>query len=225
MPELHLVLADGWGSLVWVTILILWFLNAIVKSLQGGNKGPAEGGGQVRPARPQPLGKPEDQSLRKEIEKFLQQLSGEKSSDTVTPPMSRSEGKDKEVSRPLSTAPKRTKPRKSNREEVKTDKAKVTSGLRKHTEIEKTVTPHLGDGVTKHVQQHLQLHVEPTITRHSSFDIEQQVRSHLGEPHAALSTPHSYHPEHPFLAVLRRPQDVRQALLLSELLSKPLSLR
>jgi len=91
-----------------------------------------------------------------------------------------------------------------------------------------------GSGVGAHVDTFIGQHVKSNIGNQFSesvkTDISDQVRSHLGEdrdrPSApAAATTHGSAAAGDLLLALRSPQGVRQAILISEVLSKPKALR
>ncbi len=91
-----------------------------------------------------------------------------------------------------------------------------------------------GSGVGSHVDsfigQHVNSHIGKQIGDAVQRDINDQVRSHLGEdknkqaPPAATST-HGSAAAGDLLKALRSPEGVRQAILISEVLGKPKALR
>ena len=91
-----------------------------------------------------------------------------------------------------------------------------------------------GSGVGAHVEsfigQHVRSHIGNQIDDSVKNDISNQVRSHLGEDKSKLSAPtaattHGSAAAGDLLLALRSPQGVRQAILISEVLSKPKALR
>ena len=91
-----------------------------------------------------------------------------------------------------------------------------------------------GSGVGAHVDsfigQHVKSHIGNQLSDSVKTDINDQVRSHLGEdknrPTApTAATTHGSAAAGDLLLALRSPQGVRQAILLSEVLSKPKALR
>ncbi len=91
-----------------------------------------------------------------------------------------------------------------------------------------------GSGVGAHVDsfigQHVKSHIGNQIQESVKSDISNQVKSHLGErsnpdPTAAAATAHGSVAAADILAALRNPAGVRQAILMSEILSKPKALR
>ena len=91
-----------------------------------------------------------------------------------------------------------------------------------------------GSGVGAHVAtfigQHVKSHIGNQLSDTIKTDISDQVRSHLGEDKNKPSMPtaattHGSAAAGDLLLALRSPQGVRQAILISEVLSKPKALR
>lgn len=90
-----------------------------------------------------------------------------------------------------------------------------------------------GSGVGAHVEayigQHVKSHIGKQIGDAVKTDISDQVRSHLGDDRnsqsATTSTTHGSSAAAELLRALRSPEGVRQAILISEVLSKPKALR
>ena len=91
-----------------------------------------------------------------------------------------------------------------------------------------------GSGVGAHVDtfigQHVKSHIGNQLSDSVKTDISDQVRSHLGEDRDRPSAPtaattHGSAAAGDLLLALRSPQGVRQAILISEVLSKPKALR
>jgi len=91
-----------------------------------------------------------------------------------------------------------------------------------------------GSGVGSHVDtfigQHVKSHIGNQLADSVKTDISDQVRSHLGEDKNRPSAPtaattHGSAAAGDLLLALRSPQGVRQAILISEVLSKPKALR
>lgn len=91
-----------------------------------------------------------------------------------------------------------------------------------------------GSGVGAHVDsfigQHVKSHIGHQLSDAVTMDITDQVRSHLGEDKNRPSGPtaattHGSAAAGDLLLALRSPQGVRQAILISEVLSRPKSLR
>lgn len=94
--------------------------------------------------------------------------------------------------------------------------------------------PPRGSGVGSHVDsyisQHVKSHIGQQIGDAVKNDISDQVRSHLGEdknkPTApGAATTHGSAAAGDLLSALRSPQGVRQAIMISEVLGRPKSLR
>lgn len=91
-----------------------------------------------------------------------------------------------------------------------------------------------GSGVGSHVDSfigdHVKSHIGHQIKESVKNDVSDQVRNHLGERSntdatAAAATAHGSVAAADILAALRNPAGVRQAILMSEILSKPKALR
>ena len=91
-----------------------------------------------------------------------------------------------------------------------------------------------GSGVGAHVDtfigQHVKSHIGHQIDTSVKNDISDQVRSHLGEGNkpdttSATATSHGSGAAADLLSALRSPAGVKQAILMSEILSKPQALR
>lgn len=91
-----------------------------------------------------------------------------------------------------------------------------------------------GTGVGSHVEefinQHVKSHIGNQIEASVKSDIRDQVKNHLGEKSSpdttsASSTSHGSAAAADLLTALRSPGGVRQAILMSEILSKPKALR
>ncbi len=88
----------------------------------------------------------------------------------------------------------------------------------------------VGAHVASYIGQHVKTHIGNQIGDSVKNDISDQVRSHLGEdknkPTApTVDTTHGSVAAGNLLSALRSPQGVRQAILISEVLSKPKALR
>ena len=88
----------------------------------------------------------------------------------------------------------------------------------------------VGEHVDSYIGQHVKSHIGHQIGDAVKNDISDQVRSHLGEdknkPTAPSSaTTHGSVAAGDLLLALRSPQGVKQAILISEVLSKPKALR
>jgi hypothetical protein len=213
LPPYTIVLAAE-GGVVFVIVLIISVISWIVNLVQG-NKPKAKPGNRQRQAN-------QGQS---ELEKFLQEVVGNK---PAPEPEKRRPAPAQKPARAAAAERKggKSKPQSQRPPAAQRPAAADRPGARlAQTHLAPTA---VGEGVRSHVSSHLEPRnvdaavkrdVEGTVQR----DIGDTVRQDIGVDGTLLTTQRA--PVHPLIQALRSPQGVRQAVIMSEILNRPKSLR
>ncbi len=198
-----LVLGVNFNEVVAIVVLVISVLSWIINVIQG--KTPD---GTPRPQKPKT-----PQTGRSEIEELLQELTSDQrkpkpeqrkeSSPPPKPPASRSRSKPKAAPQRPGGPP----PYTSSRQNAPLIEPKKP----------KNATPSLGESVRS---QHMSNRVEAAV----EHDINATVQHDLGNRIAPASATREA-TVHPLIQSLRDPNGVRQAIMLNEILQRPLALR
>ena len=221
LPSFIVVLAAEGGSIVFVIVLIISVISWIVNLVQG-NKPNGKPGNRPRPGN-------QGQS---ELEKFLQQVVGnkpepepEKKRPAAANKPARAAGGEKKGGK---SKPQSQRPSTAQRPAAS---ARPTPADRPGARLSQThLTPTtVGDGVRglgssplepRNVDGLVIQNVGATVQR----DIGDAVRRDIGVDGTLLVAAQRA-PVHPLIQALRNPQGIRQAIMMSEILNRPKSLR
>ena len=190
-------------SIVFLVILIISLFSWVWNLFQGAEK-PA------KKPRPRP-----ENSEASELERFLQQVVGDSREEArprqPKPAREKKQSKNKQQQGKRPAEAQRPNERPAN-ERVESERP----GKRlAQTHLQTSI---LGEGIRPHVST-LQSDVGTKVQR----DIDDTVQRDIGSDSTATSV--NRPAEHPLVQVLRSPQGVRQAILLTEILNRPKSLR
>lgn len=222
------VLAADFGtllSIVFVVIAVLsWISNALSST---GNSRPANRPADgPRPARP---ARPRDERLQDEIDIFLQEVGGkrpENAQRTKVEPVEVVEFEDAIEPAPVVAVAESEGDRsaRGRRPPVSTIAERSLVGPEE-----------LGNGVKSHVAQSMQDRVGAEVQQHLGHTIDASVSEHLGQftAQSLASTSNEIVPgtisgspiTQPAITMLKNPDGVRQAIMLSEILAPPLAKR
>ncbi len=218
-PSFIVVLAAE-GGVVFVIVLIISVISWIVNLVQG-NKPNGKPGNRPRPAN-------QGQS---ELEKFLQQVVGnkpepepEKKRPAPAPKPVGVTGRDKKSGK---SKPQSQRPAAAQRPAASSRPAPADRPGARLSQTHLTPTT-VGDGVRSHVSSHLEpRNVDALVKRDVEGavqrDIGDAVRRDIGVDGTLLTVQRA--PVHPLIQALRNPQGIRQAIMMSEILNRPKSLR
>lgn len=226
------VLADI-GGLFAIGFLLISFVGWVVNLINAQNPPPAPNRGpQVRPQA-------RDRKVQNEIERFLQEAMGSKKPDQ------RDEISADEIEI-LEPAPQRRAPQKrpgpTPRPVAPPQRQQPKSGSQRQRPGSGVSSRHivpsteLGAGVTSHVRDHMREHVSLDSSQHLPHSVNQGVTEHLGsftagdnDTRASVKPHYKSRANVPdptgLIADLRRPEGMRKAILLQEILAKPRALR
>ena len=134
------------------------------------------------------------------------------------------------VSRPANAARSSKKEGTARRQSARSKKQQGDAGGKPAPKSAPSSISGVGAHVDSYIGQHVKSHIGHQIGDAVRNDISDQVRSHLGEdkdkPTApAVATTHGSVAAGDLLLALRSPQGVKQAIMISEVLSKPKALR
>jgi hypothetical protein len=225
MP-LPLLAADigNWIGIALVVLSVLgWIVNAIKGLDPNGNPIPKR---EQRPNVPRPNpARPAGRDLRSEIEVFLDEVKKAQGNAPAeprpaprptpapaaarqTPPKNQGKKPQQPQKPKKSTSPQLAKTQPSRESEP----SKGGRGVREH------VSTYMADNrVGAEVQQHLAHRIDASVERDMSGGTVAAVTPAIGE----VTRP----APHPLLAVLAKPEGMRQAILMNEILSRPRALR
>lgn len=209
------VLADGIGTTISVVVLVIAFLSWIVNLINGQNQPPRARGPQNRPPRPG------QDRLQNEIEVFLQEVQGRKKPDVdpqaaaprpvreppprpqrPKPPARRPQRK----SKPVAERPRRRRPVPAERKPI----------AKKSETKAKSAVGSLED-------RHLESRIEGSVAQHLK-PLESDIAPAV-QPDPAAASAKVRRSATDIATLLRSPAGVRQAILLNEILSRPIGLR
>ena len=206
MAAIAPLLADVDG-LIAIAIAVISIVGFISNLISGQQKGAKNAPG-PRPKRVA------DRRVRDEIDAFLQQATGNKGprAERPAPPPAQE---------PPRKAAQKTRPKPAPQRKAPTAES-----------AERPASPEsLGRGVQKHVQQHMAERVGQQVSRDLPTHTSQLAPLQLANTRESLLAPapatpsRNNAPAGELLALLRSPQGRRQAIILGEILQKPLSLR
>ena len=219
LPLPQPVLADGQliGFVIFVVVMIMSW---IVKVIGGVNQAaPPARGRQPQPPRSRGDG------LQREIDRFLREVGG-----------GRKRGE--EVAIEIVPEQERQRPRQKPRPKTRPPAAQppeTDQHVKPGTNIaqrESIVSKNLGAGLREHLQEYMENRVEEHAEEHLSHNVEASVFEHLGEftggaaEQGDLETTHrSSAAARQIVSLLRDPDGIQQAILINEILSRPLTRR
>ena len=209
MTPSFIVLALGEGVILGI-VLIISLISWIVNLVQGANK-----------PKPKPGNRPRPNQGQSELERFLKEVVGGK----PEPEPEKKRPAPPKPARPVVEKKPKPKPQAQRPVTPPRPAAADRPGARlAQTHLAATT---MGDGVRNHVSSHLEPHnvdakvkrdVESAVQR----DIDDAVRRDIGSDR---TTSASQRPIHPLIQVLRNPEGVRQAVMMTEILNRPKSMR
>jgi len=202
-----LIAAIDGSVVIYAIIIVIWFLSWIVKAIKGNEAAGKAGGGQRQPARPR------NRQLSDEIDVFLKEVGGARRVRRRRPPPP------EEV--PIEIVADAQRPPQRRRA-----KPGVAMSRRKGPG-----SKDLGANVRRHVKQQMAVgHLDREVDEDLGRGVQSSVASHLGKFRAGLAADLSQ-PSAPsgtageVMRMLRDREGIRQAVLLSEILSRPKGLR
>lgn len=223
------LLAVDFGSLFAVAFLLISFIGWIMNLINAQNPPP-------QPNRPQRKPQPRDRKVQSEIEDFLQQAMGRRG-----PQQKKSESDGIEI-----LEPQESRRRSPPREAAGSPKAAPVARTRQESSKpspharsgeESQPFPNLGStdfgsSLRTHLEQHMGSRVAQRVEQDLPHLINQSIATHLGESRADdddtrrdVTPVVGSRDSAALLAELRRPAGMRKAIVLQELLSKPLAMR
>ncbi len=236
MPAFHLLAAIGPDTVI-ATLFALISIGAAIVNAVGGKK---------EPPRKNPVGRPKDQRVRKEIEEFLEQQSGGRKPPPVElspndielveesprrrqpSPVVKPTKKPKTPQRPVASVPRAVAPPKQPAPRPSALPTQVT----KRGEMPVGSTD-LGGGLREHVKAAMAERVAVQSQRdlpHLASTMGQKVRQDLGAPDTKTfsvsgKTDAVRSGASPLVLMLQNPKTARQAVLMSEIMARPKALR
>lgn len=219
------VLAADASTYITLIFVILGFLGWIMNLTSNKNAPPP-----AAPARPrQPLPRPQnrDERIQSEIDIFLQEVGGRKPKPRV-----------QEITEPLVEEPPRPTRRLADRapktpsESARTPPSPRPEPARQEKRPERRVgSGDLGSTVREHVAQYIETaRIDQSVKQHLSHVVDRAVETHLGSlgqqeaaqlaaaVDVAAKAPAGMHP---VVGLLRDPNGLRNAVLVSEILGPP----
>jgi hypothetical protein len=227
LPLPPLAAADWPQFVIGLIVIIAYIVKLAVQA----------GKGAIEISPPPPPRKPVPSELKKEIDIFLQDVSPRKTTMESNPPRPR-KATSRDSERPAAPKAKEAKRRSLGQEA--TDRAAAETRSRHSipgSEIENRKKPgreNLGAEIRQHVSQHLDSNsLSQRVQQDLPNRLQQSVTEHLGEassrlkatalPTLSSSTVNASALQ--LLELLRQPGQVRQAMMVNEILSRPVSLR
>lgn len=199
------------GGVVFIIVVIISLISWVINLFQGNNpKGP-------KPNRPRP------NQGQSDLEKFLQEVVGNK-------PQAQAEAERPRPAPPR--PPKQANQKKPAKQKPPIAQRPVTPPRtdRPGARLQQThlASTGLGDGVRSHVAGHMEPRVVDAavakdVDNAVRRDIDAAVQRDIGADGTITGT--VQRPIHPMVRALRNPDGVRQAIMLSEILNRPKSLR
>ncbi len=212
------VFAIAGGDIIVVIFVVLSILGWLTNIVAGKRKPPPPVRGQ-QPQRPAPA---RDDRLSSEIEIFLEQVTGKKRAKPVPRASApRTEQQRRPQRKRSQEAPRQAKPRSDEQPRREREQRKPKTADRTLDESKK-----LGSGVRSHLAEHMEEGlVVQEVEQHLTHDVNQSVREHLGafdvDTSTGGTTRSSSEAVKQVVRMLRNPVTVRQAILISEILSPP----
>ena len=201
---------------------IVWIVNLInAQNPPPGPKGRPPGG-------PRPV--PRDRKVQNEIEQFLREAMGQRPA-AGQPPQAAPAERPAPRRRPVTpkrvpqTTPPAAKVPVAQRAEA--PRQRPGEGI---SQRETLASRGLGGNVLSHVQEHMAERMDDQVGRHLPHSVNQNVTDHLGSFSAQdRDTRVGVRPSHPLasglLRELRRPESMRRAIVVREILAPPKALR
>lgn len=235
------VLLADIGGLFAIGFLLISFIGWVINLINAQNPPPAPNRG---PQRPPPA---RDRKVQNEIEQFLQEAMGAKRRPPAEVPANEIEILEPapqrrpptprpEVNRPVAPPMARPAPTSvANRPAISPPQTRNRAGGNVSAR-QVVMSPDLGSGVTGHLQSHMQQRVAQESERHLPHAVDQSVSKNLGEFTADDFDPRSLvkpsfrsrakvvDPGR-LIADLHKADGLRKAIILQEILSRPLALR
>lgn len=212
------VFAFGVDNVVWVIFLVVTILGWLINLVARKQKPPPPVRGQ-QPRRPAP---PRDERLSSEIEIFLEQVTGKKRAKPAPRASAPRTSQQRRPQRKSSQeAPRQAKRRSDEQRRREREQRKPKTADRTLDDSEK-----LGSGVRSNLAEHMEEgRVAQEVEQHVAHDVNQGVRERLGVFDVDASTDDSARSSSEtvkqVVRMLRNPVTVRQAILISEILSPP----
>jgi hypothetical protein len=228
MPGPFLLAAPEIGQLIGIAFLVLSILSYFVSAVNGArNAGKGNAAPQPRPPKP---------DARTELQDFLAELLKPKAPEPPPAPKPRPEkprppkaksssGSGGRQGPPGGGKPSKADPGRRARQGSEDQPSRRVAEQHLMTTVQPSS---LGSGVAQHVQEHLAAgRVSGEAQAVAGQRIADAVRQDLGGGIAAIVTPPpgAARPQHPLAALLRTPQGAQQAILLQEIMQRPVSLR
>ncbi len=215
------VAVAGVGEVIYAVIIIIGFLSWLMQTITGQNKRAGAGGRPRQPPRQR------DDRLQSEIDVFLQEVSGKKSQPDeveieIVPEQERRP-------RRVVKQKRRQRPQKARRSEKRKEQPRNRPGS-KIAQRKGPGSEHFGEEVSDHAEQ-LGGDVRSHLQEYMGDRVDESVETHLGSRRPApevvdLQLPGiSLAKAREIITLLRDPAGVRQAIILSEILSPPKGLR
>ena len=224
MADVSLLAAPDISTWITLIFVILGFLGWIMNLAGSKNPPPPARSGRAPGAPPRPQPRNRDERIQSEIDIFLQEVGAKKRP---------SEPKPVEADEPTRTrAPLRREPFARTTAEAEAPVAPVLPAA--EPERQRLAPSQLGSAVREHVSQHLQgARLEQHVKQQLETVVERAVEHHIGardrtDRQSAFGKDDSERaptPEHSMIQTLRSPAGMRQAMILSEILGPPPSLR
>ena len=206
--------------IVFLIVVIVWIVRAVSE----------KGGEQQNQDREK-----QKNRLQDEIERFKREVGNERQEEQKE---WREKKRKRERPQIEKKRPRRRKPseERSQNQNLPSQKKKKRESLGKRKPLgseERLASRHLGEGVSAHAQQHISSHASALGTR-SSQNVSGHVREHLQpfETHIRhTDTALDPSPDAPLLdgqkiiAIMRDPTAIRQAIIVNEILQKPMGQR
>lgn len=197
--------AIGVGSIVTFLIIAAYVLSWLSNIIQSNN-----------PKGPKPKNRPRPNGGQSELERFLQEVAKKNSGESARPANAKPKPPEKKKQKPPAPQPQAQRP-----------SAPLRPGAR--LAESRLATSALGEGVRSHVASHMETRnvdnqAQKDIAGGVRRDIDDRVQRDMGSDATAIAMQRT-EVVHPLMAALRSPQGVRQAVLLTEILNRPKSLR
>jgi outer membrane biosynthesis protein TonB len=236
MPEFTLADIQGIGVVVFLVVsFVSWILNMKNQGAQPGNRN------RNRPGRPaQAAGGKRPDALINELEMFLEEVTGRKPQGQKNnpqrppvpakkPPRPRPRPR-VEQQRPAAVQQQKPqpKPRPKLRKQPAPAKPKIQPPPRR--ELGSNLLDHVDDYMGENrVDKHVEIHLADGVAGRQEKRIGQSVREHMGSSISHVPVKVEVDPPSATTAslikMLRNPNSVRTAIMISEILKRPKSLR
>lgn len=235
------LLAFGLQDLIPIAILLFSFISWIVKTVKSQPRGLDSEVGKPPPPR-RPLVDNATERLNREIDSFLQQVSPQQASRTADENIFEASSSAQQPRKPVSQGSSKNSGKKKAKRSGKRGLPPAEEQLSHAMGTRRSLVEREGksdfEGVKRHVSQHLDSHpLAKQVERDLEDRVQESVEQHLGRaggqrPGASplLTEIANPQPAAPSLApsllhLLREPEHVRQAMVVNEILSRPVALR